>query len=762
MSSIVDNFDGTYTWYFSDGYNFTTSVLKGADGINGTNGIDGTNGTNGIDGINGTSVTISSVVDNFDGTYTWYFSDGYNFTTSNLKGTDGINGTNGINGLNGTDGINGTSVNLTQIINNGDGTYIWVFSNGLNYTTGNLTGAQGIQGVQGFAGLNGTNGLSTNVSVVNNGDGTYTWKFFYSNGTNYANFTTSNLTGAQGIQGIQGIQGVAGVNGTNGINGVNGTNGLNGTNGINGINGTNGINGLNGTNGVNGTSFNVTGGYFINNNNTISFNASFDYLNDSLSWYSILNPNGFQNETQINNSISSALATSSQNYIDQVLVAGTGYKSIKSADIKGAGQIVLVNGSGHLTGINTTFLGGGLDRLDNYFYFYVNGTKYFVFPINNNTDANLTATYFGNQTVWTGGNITTDLVLVVNTANNTFASATGYMTQATGQYSSASGFKSQALADNSFAVGYQNVANGSSAVAMGSSNVASGIQSTAFGFNNVASGNTALVWGQNNLASGTYATAFGYITQATSQSSTAFGERTVAEGKNCVAMGYYTNCTAYGDVVIGRYNVGGGTFNSWVATDPVFEVGVGSNATNRSNALTIYKNGTSVFTGSVVFSDGVSSSALDSKYVQNSVYWTNYSTGGSSTSATVFTLLSGLRTVLNNASVYVIKCDLLESSANSSTGVVLRVNTTGSPTTVRTVYTKMATTSAMETLEGTSTSTNTLSATGSSTTTSVALLDTYVVTGASPSTWTLEFRSEVAGSTATISAGSFCVINEVG
>jgi len=376
LNNVIDNFDGTFTWQFSDGYNFTTGNLtgnqgvagtngtNGIDGLNGTNGIDGLNGTNGIDGLNGTdgidgidgingtngvdglngtngingidglngtngingidglngtSVFMSSITNNLDGTYTWYFSDGYNFTTGNLTGAqgiqgiqgiagingtngiDGLNGTNGVDGLNGTNGIdgqNGTSVIFVNIIDNLDGTYIWQFSDGYNFTTGNLTGKQGVQGIQGVAGLNGTNGVD-GVNGTNGIDGL--------NGTN----GIDGINGTNGIDGINGTNGIDGINGTNGINGLNGTNGINGidgingtngvdglngsdgidglngtdgingTNGINGLNGTNGVDGLNGTNGVdgvngtNGTSFFVGDGYLYNNgSNVIFFNET--------------------------------------------------------------------------------------------------------------------------------------------------------------------------------------------------------------------------------------------------------------------------------------------------------------------------------------------------------------------------------------------------------------------------------------------------------------------------------------------------------
>jgi hypothetical protein len=145
-----------------DGVNGTNGIdglngTNGIDGVNGTNGVNGINGTNGIDGVNGTSVTFVNITEN-GGIFTWYFSDGFNFTTSNLTGLQGIQGVAGINGTNGIDGVNGTSVNISVVIDNFDGTFTWVFSNGYNFTTSNLTGLQGIQGVAGVNGTNGVNG----------------------------------------------------------------------------------------------------------------------------------------------------------------------------------------------------------------------------------------------------------------------------------------------------------------------------------------------------------------------------------------------------------------------------------------------------------------------------------------------------------------------------------------------------------------------------------------------------------------------------
>ncbi|WP_353780231.1 tail fiber domain-containing protein [Winogradskyella sp. 3972H.M.0a.05] len=82
----------------------------------------------------------------------------------------------------------------------------------------------------------------------------------------------------------------------------------------------------------------------------------------------------------------------------------------------------------------------------------------------------------------------------------------------------------------------------------------------------------------NNFASGAYTTAFGTATEATGEIATVFGLRTLAN--------------AYNSFSIGRYNIGGGDPISWIETDPLFEIGNGSDGSNRSNALTILKNGT--------------------------------------------------------------------------------------------------------------------------------------------------------------------------
>jgi hypothetical protein len=106
--------------------------------------------------------------------------------------------------------------------------------------------------------------------------------------------------------------------------------------------------------------------------------------------------------------------------------------------------------------------------------------------------------------------------------------------------------------------------------------------------------------GKNTRAQGFGATAMGRDTEAVGNYAMATGYYTTASGEYSTAMGNHTEAESYNSNAIGRFNVGGfinntGTDNdgdiTWVETDPLFEIGNGSGESNRSNALTVLKNG---------------------------------------------------------------------------------------------------------------------------------------------------------------------------
>ncbi len=73
--------------------------------------------------------------------------------------------------------------------------------------------------------------------------------------------------------------------------------------------------------------------------------------------------------------------------------------------------------------------------------------------------------------------------------------------------------------------------------------------------------------------------------------STALGCVTIASGTASTALGFHTNAEAYATVALGRFNVGGATSYGWIETDPLFEIGIGTDDSNRANAVTVLKNG---------------------------------------------------------------------------------------------------------------------------------------------------------------------------
>jgi hypothetical protein len=118
-----------------------------------------------------------------------------------------------------------------------------------------------------------------------------------------------------------------------------------------------------------------------------------------------------------------------------------------------------------------------------------------------------------------------------------------------------------------------------------------GDNSIAMGHNTEASGDFSTAMGYYTTASGDYSTAMGGGPTASGFVSIAMGLNTEASGRYSTAMGLGTKAGSYTSTAIGRYNVGGGTTGAWVYTDPLFEIGNGTDDANKANAVTVLKNG---------------------------------------------------------------------------------------------------------------------------------------------------------------------------
>lgn len=153
----------------------------------------------------------------------------------------------------------------------------------------------------------------------------------------------------------------------------------------------------------------------------------------------------------------------------------------------------------------------------------------------------------------------------------------GRKNTASGAYSTAMGRESTASGETSIAMGVATTATKKASVAMGNETIASAIAATAIGSQTLASATTSTAMGYKTTASGAISTAMGYQTTASGEYSTVMGNFTVAESFSCLA--------------IGQYNVGGGHATLWTLTDPLFEVGIGTNSSDKKNAMTVLKNG---------------------------------------------------------------------------------------------------------------------------------------------------------------------------
>ncbi len=120
-----------------------------------------------------------------------------------------------------------------------------------------------------------------------------------------------------------------------------------------------------------------------------------------------------------------------------------------------------------------------------------------------------------------------------------------------------------------------------------------GVCSFASGLSTTASASCSTSMGYKSTASNVYSTAIGYRTTASGSSSTAMGISTTASGTYSTVMGTNTTAPSYVETVMGSFNTAYNPQSTtvWNNTDRLFVIGNGIDAANKSNALTIYKNG---------------------------------------------------------------------------------------------------------------------------------------------------------------------------
>src|SRR5690606_29444699 len=134
---------------------------------------------------------------------------------------------------------------------------------------------------------------------------------------------------------------------------------------------------------------------------------------------------------------------------------------------------------------------------------------------------------------------------------------------------------------------------GRNSKAINSYNFAGGLFAQATGFYSFA-------YGDSPRATGTYTYAFGWQPFASGTGSMAHGWQNRATGDWAVSWGRQTVSKPYLSFVIGQFNdTTSASSTSWVNTDPLFIAGNGTSNNNRSNALTLYKNGNMTIAGTL-------------------------------------------------------------------------------------------------------------------------------------------------------------------
>ena len=197
--------------------------------------------------------------------------------------------------------------------------------------------------------------------------------------------------------------------------------------------------------------------------------------------------------------------------------------------------------------------------------------------------ANTASAY--NSTLWGYG----------NQADGIESTAWGYNNRVRDAYTTAWGSSNSAESAYSTAWGYNNTANGYNSTVWGTTNTAAHFFSTAWGISNNAAGPISTAWGSTNTSEGIVSTVWGASNTATGNVSTAWGASNTAAGYLSTAWGASNTAGSAYSTVFGAYNIGGDTLivnaASWLPSDPLLEIGAGSHAHGRANALTLLKNG---------------------------------------------------------------------------------------------------------------------------------------------------------------------------
>ena len=152
--------------------------------------------------------------------------------------------------------------------------------------------------------------------------------------------------------------------------------------------------------------------------------------------------------------------------------------------------------------------------------------------------------------------------------------------------------------------------------------------SFAGGFDPKLFGQYTFGFGSKPTVNGNYSGAAGNIVTVNGNVSFGFGANLLADAGASFLAGQYLTSQAYNETIFGRYNIISTYRTTWIDTDPLFIIGNGASDSNRSNALTVLKNGQTTINGTMTASQIKSTSNIEIE-ASSAVYLGDMNTNGS-------------------------------------------------------------------------------------------------------------------------------------
>ncbi len=196
--------------------------------------------------------------------------------------------------------------------------------------------------------------------------------------------------------------------------------------------------------------------------------------------------------------------------------------------------------------------------------------------------------------------------IAIGTGDTTEASAKygvtlGVANKAFEDYAFAMGYKSVALRPYSYAIGSTDSAKGDYSYAIGDKNVAIGISSIAMGYRNTAIGDRSIAMGSTDTTHGFASFAGGHLSSAKGDFSFAFGQGAVAQCTGSVSLGTYP------EILPNDCNNSCFANQAWAVGGAIlFQVGNGTSADKRSDALRMDRSGNMYIAGKTLGNGGFS------------------------------------------------------------------------------------------------------------------------------------------------------------